>query len=64
MPYLTLTKRKLTDKFKESVHQEFERFMRNEMEDIEKDNYINSKRYKNMISEISKLLIEEILKKK
>lgn len=54
----------MTDKFKESVHQEFERFMRNEMEDIEKDNYINSKRYKNMISEISKLLIEEILKKK
>ena len=64
MPYLTLTKRKLTDKFKESVHQEFERFMRDEMEDVEREDYINSKRYKNMMSEISKILIEKILKKK
>ena len=52
----------MIDKFKESIHQEFERFMRDEMEDNEK-NYTRSKRYKVMIKEISKILIEKSLKK-
>lgn len=54
----------MVDKFKESIHQEFERFMRDEMEDSEKKNYTNSKRYKIMIKEISKILIEKTLEKK
>ena len=53
----------MIDKFKESIHQEFERFMRDEMEDNEKKNYTRSKRYKVMIKEISKILIEKSLKK-
>tara|TARA_B100000427_G_scaffold240558_1_gene203463 strand:+ start:88 stop:234 length:147 start_codon:yes stop_codon:yes gene_type:complete len=35
---------------KESIHQEFERFMRDEMDDKERENYIKSKNYKKMIS--------------
>ena len=38
--------------------------MRDEMEDIERENYINSKRYKNMIKEISRVLIEKSLNNK
>ena len=53
----------MIDKFKESIHQEFERFMRDEMEDNEKKRYVRSKRYKMMIKEISKILIEKSLKK-
>ena len=37
---------KMIDKFKESIHQEFERFMRDEMEDNEKKSYTRYKRYK------------------
>ena len=47
----------MIDKFKESIHQEFERFMRDEMEDNEKKSYTRSKRYKIMIKEISNILI-------
>ena len=35
---------------KESIHQEFERFMRDEMDDKERENYIKSENYKKMIS--------------
>lgn len=48
--------------FQESIHQEFERFMRDEMDDIERKNYIESKRYKNMIKKFSDILIENSLK--
>lgn len=37
-------------KFKESIHQQFERFMRDEMDDVEKDEYVKSERYKNLIN--------------
>ena len=53
----------MIDKFKESIHQEFERFMRDEMEDNEKKSYTGSKRYKIMIKEITKILIEKSLRK-
>ena len=35
---------------KESIHQEFERFMRDEMYDSEREKYIKSKNYQTMIS--------------
>ena len=35
---------------KESIHQEFERFMRDEMDDSEREKYIKSKNYQTMIS--------------
>ena len=54
----------MTKQFQESVQQEFERFMRDEMDDIEKRNYIKSDRYKAMIEAVSKTLMEKIFKKK
>ena len=54
----------MTKQFQESVQQEFERFMRDEMDDIEKKNYIKSDRYKAMIEAVSKTLMEKIFKKK
>ena len=35
---------------KESIHQEFERFMRDEMDDSEREKYIKSKNYEKMIN--------------
>lgn len=53
----------MTNMFQESIHQEFERFMRDEMDDTERKNYIESKRYKNMIKKFSEILLENSLKK-
>ena len=46
-------------KFEESIHQEFERFMRDEMDDSEKNLYLKTQRYENMINQLSKILIEK-----
>ncbi len=54
----------MISKFEESMHQEFERFMRDEMDDSEKNLYLKTQRYKNMINQLSKILIEKSLKKK
>ena len=35
---------------KESIHQEFERFMRDEMDDKEREKYIKSENYQKMIN--------------
>ncbi len=43
-------------KEKESIHQEFERFMRDEMDDLEKKNYIKSDNYKTMLNLLTKTL--------
>jgi hypothetical protein len=53
----------MTNEFQESIHQEFERFMRDEMDDSERKNYIQSDRYKTMIKKFSEILIEKSLKK-
>ncbi len=42
-------------KKKESMHQEFGRFIRDEMSDLEKQKYVSSERYKRSISLISKI---------
>ena len=49
----------MNNQFKESVHQEFERFMRDEMNDSERKAYLRSKRYKTMIKRFSEILIEK-----
>ena len=41
--------------YKESIHQEFGRFIRDEMDDKEKEIYIKSQRYKKSVSLISKI---------
>jgi len=41
---------------KESIHQEFERFMRDEMDDVEKKRYIKSDNYKTMFNLLTKTL--------
>ena len=41
---------------KESIHQEFERFMRDEMDDLEKKKYIKSDNYKTMLELLTKTL--------
>ena len=43
-------------KEKESIHQEFERFMRDEMDDLEKKKYIKSDNYKTMLNLLTKTL--------
>ncbi len=43
-------------KNKESIHQEFERFMRDEMDDVEKKRYIKSDNYKTMFNLLTKTL--------
>ncbi len=53
----------MTKKFKESIHQEFERFMRDEMDDSERRTYIKTDRYKNLIKKFSQILVEKSLKK-
>jgi len=53
----------MINKFQESIHQEFERFMRDEMNDYERRNYIKSERYKTMIKQISEILIEKSFEK-
>ncbi len=42
-------------KFKESIHQEFGRFLRDEMEDTEKLRYVSSERYKKSINLVAKI---------
>lgn len=53
----------MINEFKESIHQEFERFMRDEMDDIERKNYIGSARYRKMIKKFSEILLENSFKK-
>ena len=53
----------MNNKFKESIHQEFERFMRDEMNDSERKSYVRSKRYENMIKRFSEILIEKTFEK-
>ena len=43
-------------KGKESIHQEFEIFMRDEMDDLEKKKYIKSDNYKTMLELLTKTL--------
>ena len=45
-------------KFRESVHQEFERYLRDEMDDIARKIYIRTQRYKKLTSLIEKTLRE------
>ena len=52
----------MNNQFKESVHQEFERFMRDEMNDSERKSYVRSKRYETMIKRFSEILIEKGIK--
>ena len=52
----------MKNNFKESIHQEFGRFLRDEMEDIEKEEYIRSERYKSSIKLISKIFKENSIK--
>ena len=52
----------MKNNFKENVHQEFGRFLRDEMEDIEKEEYIRSKRYKSSMKLISKILKKNSIK--
>ena len=40
---------------KESLHQEFGRFLRDEMDGMEREKYISSERHKQLISHISKI---------
>ena len=47
--------------WKESIHQQFERFMRDEMDDEERALYIRSKNYQEMIKLLTDTL--KILKK-
>ena len=47
---------------KESIHQEFGRFLRDEMDYIERKKYINSERYKQSISLISKIFKKNSIK--
>ena len=53
----------MSNKFKESIHQEFERFMRDEMDDNEKKHYQNPSRFKSIIKEITEVLVEKSLKR-
>ena len=46
----------MTKKEKESIHQEFERFMRDEMDDFEKKKYIKSDNYQTMLNLLTKTL--------
>ena len=47
---------------KESIHQEFGRFLRDEMDDVEREKYIISERYKQSISLISKIFNKNSIK--
>ena len=49
-------------KDKESIHQEFGRFLRDEMSDLERQKYITSDRYKKSISLISKIFKKNSIK--
>ena len=44
---------------KESIHQEFERFMRDEMDDIERERYVKSDRYEKIIKTFEIILKEK-----
>ena len=47
---------------KESIHQQFGRFLRDEMDDIEREKYICSERYKQSISLIAKIFKKNSIK--
>ena len=47
--------------FKESIPQEFERFMKDEMDESEKRMYLKSKRYKQTIENSIKTLLRKVL---
>ena len=47
---------------KEIIHQEFGRFLRYEMDDIERAKYISSETYKQSISLISKIFKKNSIK--
>ena len=49
-------------KIKESIHQEFGRFIRNEMDDQEKSSYLKSERYKKSIKLVSQIFTKNKLK--
>ena len=51
-------------KTKERIHQEFGRFLRDEMEDTEKLRYVSSERYKKSIDLISKIFKVNKINKK
>ena len=52
----------MSNKFQESIHQEFERFMRDEMDDFEKKSYLKSERYKKSIKLVSQIFTKNKLK--
>ena len=41
---------------KNSIHQEFEKYMRDEMDDLEKEEYIKSNNYKVMVNLLTNTL--------
>jgi len=46
----------MKNKEKESIHQEFERFMKDQMNDVEKKRYVKSDNYKTMLNLLTKTL--------
>ena len=46
----------MNKKKSESVHQEFARYMRDEMDNIEKKSYMKTERYKKLLFNIEKIL--------
>tara|TARA_B100000886_G_scaffold330117_1_gene280228 strand:- start:88 stop:246 length:159 start_codon:yes stop_codon:yes gene_type:complete len=49
-------------KIKESIHQEFGRFIRDEMDDQERSSYVRSERYKRSIKLVSQIFTKNKLK--
>ena len=54
--YIFFQLEKNYEKEKNSIHQEFEKYMRDEMDDLEKEEYIKSKNYKVMINLLTNTL--------
>ena len=52
----------MTRKIKESIHQEFGRFIRDEMDDQERSSYVRSERYKRSIKLVSQIFTKNKLK--
>ena len=46
----------MKNKEKESIHQEFERFMKDQMNDVEKKRYVKSDNYKTMLNLLTNTL--------
>ena len=49
----------MNKKNSESVHQEFARYMRDEMDNIEKKSYMKTERYKKLLLNIEKNLMDK-----